>query len=81
MNVNLFSNPPAIITWYKNNVAFKDQGAFVYPFEGEDFQYHSGKLYNTFGDVLYEVKFGVFSKKITNLSHGQNFALHNHILK
>ena len=41
------SNPPATITWYKDNEVFKDQGAFVYPFEGEEFQYHSGTI-NTF---------------------------------
>lgn len=35
------SNPPAIITWYKDNEPFKDLAAFIYPFEGEDFQYHS----------------------------------------
>ena len=60
---NNFSNPPAIITWYKDNEPFKDLAAFIYPFEGEDFQYHSGKqCRNYISYFLYNVQqFKLFS--------------------
>ncbi|KAL5271348.1 hypothetical protein ACHWQZ_G001851 [Mnemiopsis leidyi] len=73
------SNPPATITWYKNNEVFKDEGAFVYPFEGEEFQYHS-ETYTVSKNSLVLMSMttahnGVYKCRATNSKTGQYFDL------